>query len=395
MMLTIPLVALMWLLRVVASALVVVSLLPLIRHGSWWVRGWDFPRLQLAAIAGMVAAGMIGLSVLLAVVAEGSAPGDLAWWLLVLLGVILWQTGHVWRYTRLWKPQVQPIEQPCESHADDRDYAGAEGPCFRLMSSNLDKRNTRYDQARAVFEQHRPDLLQLIEIHDDWAEGLAPLREHYPHRIEHITDDGLGIALWSRLELEDAKLVFPVSDYRASIHAWVHLQDGRRIRYIGTHPVPPGLRTGKWYERYDSRIRDAELLQLGKHIAEHPEYDWLIAGDFNDVAWSRTTRRFERISGLMDPRVGRTLLNTYHAREPMLRYPLDHVYVSPTFETGRLERVYVPDSDHFGVIADLRLKLDADQRGAEPDADAREHAEAEQIIREGYEDAEARGDREA
>ena len=79
----------------------------------------------------------------------------------------------------------------------------------------------------------------------------------------------------------------------------------------------------------------------------------VVAGDLNDVAWSHTTRLFQRISALLDPRVGRGLFSTFHAKYPMLRWPLDHVFASTHFYLETLERLPKFGSDHFPILAVL------------------------------------------
>jgi len=72
--------------------------------------------------------------------------------------------------------------------------------------------------------------------------------------------------------------------------------------------------------------RDAELLVVGRHIRRRGQ-PAIVAGDMNDVGWSRTSRLFQRYSGLLDPRRGRGLYNTYSTYIPLFRYPLDHSFL--------------------------------------------------------------------
>jgi hypothetical protein len=100
--------------------------------------------------------------------------------------------------------------------------------------------------------------------------------------------------------------------------------------------------------------RDAEVVVLGREIDEQTEHrPTLIAGDFNDVAWSHTTDLFIKLSGLLDPRKGRGLFNTFHADYPLFRFPLDHVFHSNDFRLVALEVLGYVGSDHFPVLPEL------------------------------------------
>ena len=92
----------------------------------------------------------------------------------------------------------------------------------------------------------------------------------------------------------------------------------------------------------------------------------IVAGDFNDVAWSHTTRLFQRTSRLLDPRVGRGFFNSYNAKLPLLRYPLDHLFSSDHFALVHLERMSYFGSDHFPILVVLNLEPEAAQEQEAP-----------------------------
>lgn len=286
-----------------------------------------------------------------------------------------WQAAHVLPFTRLWPVEVAEV-----------DGAVADGS-LRLVIANVRYDNHEHDAVRRTLEALEADLLLLVEIDSAWNEALSPLSRRYPHRVEELRPRGLGMALWSRLELRDPEVRELVSERRPSIWADVATRGGV-VRLVGVHPAPPGLRRRESDTRQDSRPRDAELVLVARAVAQDRDSQWVVAGDFNDVAWSSTTELFRSLSGLVDPRVGRTLLNTYHADLPLLRYPLDHVFVSRGFAVGEFRRVMLPGSDHFAVVIELAPRSDL---GVEPEASPEEHERAAELVREGEEEVQREG----
>ncbi len=355
-----------------APLLLLVAAPLIIRTGLWYVRAWDFPRLQLAALNILPA---IPAAIL---ITRDSYP--VAAWIVLACLAAMAISGLVQLapFTRLWHKEVGDL---------DSKQGGVE---ITILVANICYESSQHDEVSQAIRSVGPDVLLLIEINDTWRNVLAELASDFPHRIEDIAGEGLGLALWSKIELSDTKIEHIVSERRPSIFADITLSDDRTIRFVGLHPTPPGLKDSTGDERRDSRVRDGELVLLARHIADDPHRNWVVAGDFNDVAWSHTTRLFKRLSGLLDPRVGRRLLNTYHAEYPLLRYPVDHLFVAPGFRVGALERVRLPGSDHFGVLGRLQLEPLSEADPAEPEADAEDTQEATEAVEEGIEDAQER-----
>src|SRR5690606_27057789 len=125
--------------------------------------------------------------------------------------------------------------------------------------------------------------------------------------------------------------------------------------------------------------RDAELLLVGKEVQKHDE-PVLIAGDFNDVAWSNTTRLFQKVSELLDLRIGRGFYNTFHAGYPLLRWSLDHVFHSDHFQLIKLRRLKNIGSDHFPIYIKLQYIPEEKEEQDEPQADRDEMEWAKEKI---------------
>lgn len=329
-----------------AAVLAVATLLPISSSPRWWVRSFDFPRVQIAALSVLVAAGLAAIS---------REPLDL-WTLGALALVVLYQTARMLPYSPLWRVQTVPAVDP------DRDRS------LRLVVSNVLMTNRDGERWLRTIREADPDVVAAVEIDAWWAETAGALRETHPHMITLPQDDTYGMCVFSRLPIDDARVEHLVEPEVPSLFLTLRLPSGESLRLVVLHPRPPRPDIGQ-----DATLRDAELVCAAKLVADMPP-PVIVCGDLNDVAWSATTTLFQQIAGTLDPRVGRGLYSTFHADHTLLRYPLDHVFHTPDLALVSLDRLGHVGSDHFPMQIELALCEQADQDAPDPTDDAREHA---------------------
>lgn len=332
----------------VIATLALAALLPFLNRPLGIVRVPDFLRLQLLALSALLAP----------VVFFHSMPGAVV---LSLVSAI--HAAHVMKFTPLWPQQ-------------SRDAAADFDPerSISILSVNVKQSNREYARLHHLIRDISPDVVLAIEVDHGWVASLEDAHgEAYPHRVKLPQDNTYGLCLLSRFALEEVEVRDLVTEGIPSIRAMLTLPGGDRIRLYGIHPEPPIV-------HHDTAGRDSEIAFVGLE-AEKARVPVIVAGDLNDVAWSSTTRRFQRLSGLCDPRVGRGLFNTFHASYPLLRWPLDHLFHSTHFCLVEMRRLPDIGSDHFPIF--FRLALVGRTQDARPveDADAEERGEVISMIR--------------
>ncbi len=252
-----------------------------------------------------------------------------------------------------------------------------------LLVANVLVTNRNSKTLLEYIRDKQPDLVLLVETGSWWVRELQPLHADYPYAINQ-PGEGYGMYLFSRLELIDPQVRYLVDDHIPSIKTRVKLPSGATFTLYGLHPPPPPLQ--------DTERRDAELIIVAREIKDQKE-PAIVAGDLNDVAWSHSTHLFQRISGLLDPRMGRGFYSTYNAHWPLLRWPLDHAFFDKAFLLLDLQVLDDIGSDHFPLYLTLCHRPEA---GARQDAPAppqpEDRKEASEVIQKGKDDS-AKGSR--
>jgi endonuclease/exonuclease/phosphatase (EEP) superfamily protein YafD len=225
--------------------------------------------------------------------------------------------------------------------------AFAAGPTYRLALVNLYQPNRQHHQVAEFLRDTQPDILLLVEINQRWYNALQPVLVDFPYREVHLRQDNYGLALFSKLLLEEARKMnwgeMGIPTLAASL-----VLDGSRLNLLGAHPPPP---------------KSARMAAGRNHIfAEMAAYASLqpdpviLVGDLNTTGWSPHFKDLLRESGLNNSQVGFGLQPSWPVDKPWLSVPIDHALVSSEVIVHQRRLGPQVGSDHYPLIIDFSIK---------------------------------------
>lgn len=224
--------------------------------------------------------------------------------------------------------------------------SSAEAQPLRVLLANVLSSNRRYPEVISLIKAENPDLAVFLEINTSWSKALEPIQDILPNAIVHPREDNFGIAIYSKLPLEDAAVKTFGLKNAVSILATIAVKE-QKISIVATHPVPP-IGTTLFSKR------NQHLAELGSYIQQQ-QNPTIAIGDFNTTMWSPYYKSFVRTAGLRNGRSGFGLQPTWPTQFTLLSIPLDHCLVSPSITVLKSRTGSNFGSDHLPLITDLAI----------------------------------------
>ena len=329
--------------------LILLSVLPFAKNQHWVFRVPEFMKLQILV-----------LQIIVLILSFIFVEKNLWFWLINGVQILL-TIYHVYiliRYTKFYKrKRLHRTKNSSET--------------IKVISANVYQFNKDYQRFKNLIKKCNPDSFITIESNKDWEEANQIFEKDYPHTEKVTLENTYGMHFYSKIPFEKVTTHYFVADDLPSIEAIFKTKAGKKYQIFAVHPPPPSPT-----EEATSKERDGDLLSIAKKIKQ-TKIPSLVIGDFNTVAWSDTSILFRKTSELIDARVGRGILATFHAKYWFFRVPLDLLFHSPEIFLEKLETLEDIGSDHFPILCEFHLDFENDKQ--EEEVKTLSHVEAEEV----------------
>lgn len=221
------------------------------------------------------------------------------------------------------------------------------GHSLKIGSINLLRSNEDYKTFENFIKSENFDLFVVYELTLRWKNEINEITTQYPYKKTIIREDFFGIGIYSKIPLTTVKNKYFNELEIPSIIADFNYNN-KPITIIGTHPQPPDS-----YSGYKSR--NAHYENMNKFVKQSKK-NIIITGDYNCTSFSANLSRLTKGTNLVDTRIGFGMQNTWNAKSFIFSIPIDHCFVTDSFDV--IDRKVGPyiGSDHYPIIIELNIK---------------------------------------
>ena len=304
--------------------------LPYLDSTHWLIRGQEYLKMQYLLLASIL--------LVITIVATLYNCFQIKYWVLLSLlslGIINCAQSII-PHSFFYHKEIKDAEQVASSN-------------ISLLIFNVLQSNNQYKLLLDTVSQINPDIILLLETDQKWDEAVSSLKETYPFVVKKIQDNTYGIMLFSKYKYEEKIVRELYEDNTPAIEAMIS-KDGYDIRIMCIHPKPPVPKEGG-----SSKSKDKEMEKAAKILDKRKDSELkILAGDLNDVAWSKSAYELKEVTSLKDPRIGRGTYNTFPTYFPF-RIPIDLIFCSSDFELIEMRVLDNIGSDHYPFFINLKL----------------------------------------
>jgi endonuclease/exonuclease/phosphatase (EEP) superfamily protein YafD len=264
-------------------------------------------------------------------------------WQLSLLAAIAGFLLIDWRAAALsvavgayWSWRLWPRRSP-------RDATAEATPLLRLVAANLLYKNLDFERTLQGLAAFEADVLVLCEVTPEARRYFRRLEASYPHALDTCAPESLyGILILSRFPLMPRSS--GVGEDPTPRHLAADLSVGAdTVSLVAIHPTNP--------LRFSRAHRIPVEFDAVAQLCRAAQGDLIVTGDCNAAGWSSYLRDLEQGAGLAND--GKMRPSWPIWLPPLVRLPLDHVWVR-----GRVALLKVGlgprlGSDHLPLIAEI------------------------------------------